>query len=106
MADQHPRRPLTQPPTIPDGVTPTAITAGYEVKINLGNYESITSQQWVSADVAPGSDIAAAQEWANEQAKYAARAAVLPALSKRQAQTDSIWNSLPEHIREEMKNNY
>jgi hypothetical protein len=105
MSDQS-RRPLTTPPSTPPGVRPIEVTAGYSIKVNVGNYEHVESTQFVKAEVDPNADYAAAQQWANEQAKYAARAAVLPALAARDTKIESIWNSLPEHIRKEMENKY
>lgn len=104
MTDQP--RPLTTPPAAPPGVTIIEIGASYSITINVGNYEKVESFQHIKATIDPGADIPAAQRYINEQAKLAARAAVLPALGARQNQTDSIWNSLPDRVKKELEGKY
>lgn len=99
-------KPLSTPPTIPEGVKPNAISASYSVTINLGNYESARVEQTVSADLDWHTDIAAAQEWATNMAKYGARAAILPLLARRKESIDSIWQNLPADLKAELEGQY
>lgn len=92
---------------LPDGVTVVRVTAHYEAKINLGNYESATVSHFMDAEVdqaiiAP----AAAANALMEQCKRAVRVAAVPLIAKRDQKIDSVWQGLPEHVRKSMEDKF
>lgn len=101
-----PIRRLTTPPVKPDGVTVTSVSAGYSIKVNVGNYESVETHEWVSADVEAHADPAAAQAYVNDLAKYGARAAILPVLARRGAKIESMWSNLPADVKKDIEGQY
>lgn len=89
----------------PEWLEVAQISASYSVKVNLGNYESAEASHHMVVKLpeqATHAQIREAQQYANQEVKRAALLLVARAVEQRKAVQDSIFNALPEVVRNQL----
>jgi hypothetical protein len=82
----------------------TEITASYAMTVNLGAYENIRVEAGATATLDEGDDPAQAHADLMNHAKIAAMKAAAPLIKKRAQIDDSVWEGLPEHLKQKYAN--